>query len=87
MVAKAKEQAFTRGTKIKIYDTNEILIGSVEEVVFKSMFKSSTSYEIKDSNGLIIAISNKSDQMTTKFTFTSNGKEIAKFHRGLFNTF
>lgn len=74
--ARARQQAFSFGTKIHITDANGGALGSVEENVFKSLFRIKTSYSVKGPNGEVLATSEKLDWAGTKVAIKSPGGQV-----------
>lgn len=88
LVAKAKQQLISIGSKINIYDGNGNKIGSVEEVIFTSMFGIYSKYNIYDGSGTKVAFSEKHSLMETEFVVKStSGNTIAVIKRPMINMF
>jgi hypothetical protein len=84
--ARAREQAFTLGTKIEIVDGAGVPLGSVEESVLKSMFSLKTWYSVKDAQGQLLAESDKRDWAGTSVTIkTPEGGTVATMEHSMFD--
>ena len=88
MVATAKEALISWGTRIDVYDCKDRLIGTLQEKVFKSLFKAHTNYSILDAQGNEIAISEKLDLLATSITLSGkDGSVFVELKRPMFNLF
>lgn len=87
VVAKAHTKIFSWGTKIVVEDANGHKIGTIKEDVWQSLIHPMSKYEIWDANDHAVAVSKKSEWLTTDFDLysVSNGDHIANIHRGYFN--
>ncbi len=86
VAAKCSQSAFSWGVRIDVKDGYGNSIGSIEEKLFESFFKTMTSYEIKDQNGTLLATSDKLDFAGTTFTIKNpSGGIIATFDRSYFD--
>jgi uncharacterized protein YxjI len=71
---------------IEISDSKGNKLGSIEEKVWESLLKVSTSYVIKDSSGKEIAQSDKISLFSTNVEIRDNsGKVIATFYKPALN--
>lgn len=87
--ATARNKLMSIGTKTQIFDSNDKLIGSVEEKMFTS-FGFYSLYYIYDANGKKIASSEKHKYMSTKFQIKStdmSNKVICTISRPRMNMF
>lgn len=81
-VAYAKQHLISWGTKIDIYDNSDNLRYTFKEIVHKSLFKVVNEYQIVDSNGKIIAISEKKEFIDTEIKlYTPEGDYIGRIYR------
>jgi hypothetical protein len=75
--ARSHEHYISIGSKIDVYDENDVLLGTVEEKLFNSFFSFYSSYNIYDANHKQIAKSVKHEFMTSEFIITDMAdKEI-----------
>lgn len=81
LLAKGKKVVFSLGTKLEIFDCNNILIGIIEEEVFESLFSWSTKYIIKDAKGSEVARSEKNKLTVTHFELFVKGEQVASMTR------
>jgi uncharacterized protein YxjI len=88
VVALAHAKLFSWGTQIVVEDEAGRKIGTIKENVLKSLFKVHTVYSILDGADKEVAVSEKTDWITTNFEIhDKNGRLVAKMHRGFFNVF
>ena len=87
LVCSSRQRYFSYGSKIDIFDAKGLLVGSVEEQVFESLFSSFyTKYNIYDAKGKLIAESVKHKLMATEFTIKNvNGVDICRITRPMIN--
>lgn len=84
--ATARVAILTWGTEINVYDGTGNKVGSIEERVFSSLWKTWTAYDIKDANGKEIAVSDKTEWMGTTIILTApDGTRLAKLDRPWIN--
>lgn len=82
LVAQAKEKAFSWGVQVDISDCDGRKLGTLKEVLHKSLFKVQTTYSVLDADGEQIATSEKHDWITTDFLLKDpSGREVAAMHR------
>lgn len=82
----AKARFFSLGSTVDITDANGKVIGTIQEKIFKSLFKVSTEYAILDANGREVATSDKLDLFATKFTLKDkSGKTVVEMKRPMIN--
>lgn len=86
--ARSEQELISWGTQINIFDRNHNKIGSIEEEVFKSLFKVHTEYRIFDKYGKQIAVSEKFDVISTNFEiYDMSNNLICKIKRPMINVF
>ncbi len=86
VAAVAHEKFFSWGTQIVVEDAAGRKLGTIKENVFKSLFKVYTSYSILDASDREVAVSEKSDWITTDFRIhDKSGRLVAHMHRGWLN--
>lgn len=84
--ATARVAIISWGTEINVYDGKGARVGSIEERVFSSMFKTWTAYDIKDAGGNRIALSDKTEWLGTTIKLTApDGTHIATLERPWIN--
>lgn len=84
--ASARTAIVSWGTEINVYDGKGTKIGSIEERIFSSWFRTWSTYDIKDARGNQLAVSEKSEWLGTTITLTSpSGAVIAKLDRPWIN--
>ncbi len=85
ILATAKQEVFSFGTKINISDESGQKIGSVEQEIIESMFSLHSIYSIKDKNDKLIAKSKKLDFFTSNVNiFDVSGNFVANFDQRAF---
>lgn len=86
LVAKARQQVFTYGVKIDVYDCQNKIIGSMQENIWKSFWKITTMYTLLDGNGQTVGQSRKFDGFGTDIIFYDASKRMnARLTRPYFN--
>lgn len=86
LVAKAKQQVFSLGVRVDVYDCQGQLIGTLEEDVLESLFKVNTVYSILNEHGLLVGRSRKLDWLGTDIIFfDASERPIATLTRPFFN--
>src|SRR5690606_16654311 len=68
IAATASQRMLSWGVKIDVYDASGTLLGTIQERILESLFKTWTTYEILDAQGRVIAVSKKLQLGTTRFT-------------------
>jgi uncharacterized protein YxjI len=88
IIATARAQVFTLGTKIDVFDCNNQIIGSLQENVLESLFKIQTVYSILDGQGKLVGQSRKLDFFGTDISFADEaGRTVATLSRPYLNFF
>lgn len=85
-VAQARQKILSIGTTIEVKDCENKSIGTVKENIFKSFFKTYTSYDVLDATGKLIARSEKLELLATSIVVKSpTGEPIMELSRPIFN--
>lgn len=86
VAASARTAIVSWGTEINVYDGKGTKVGSIEERIFSSWFRTWSTYDIKDASGKQLAVSEKSEWFGTTITLTSpSGAVVAELDRPWIN--
>lgn len=86
LLAVAHAKLLSWGTQVVVEDASGRLLGTIKENVLKSLFKVYTRYSILDASGREVAVSEKTDWITTDFEIRDeSGRLVAKMHRPWLN--
>jgi hypothetical protein len=79
LIATAKQRAFTWGNTVDVFFPNGQLIGTVKENIWRSPFKMTNEYFLKNASGADVGKSEKLDWFGTEFTVRNKkGTPIVK---------
>lgn len=81
-IATAKTDLFSWGVHIDVTDCEGKKIGELKEQILKSLFSWSSTYEINDAQGNLIARSEKTEWLGTEFNlYDAEGNHLVKISR------